>query len=162
MGCLQPACLWAQHERGSSWAEVAGSVLLILHLRAEHSPSLGSKGSWKTVIAEPLLSLGSSPPLISTLLALKKLVPWFTPNTRFHKAMWLLALWRDCCGPDWPACGPHRWAYQEAQGKECACSAGNSGLIAGSGRSPGGGNGNSLQYSCLDSSMDRGLVGYSP
>ena len=29
-------------------------------------------------------------------------------------------------------------------------------LIPGSGRSPGGGNGNPLQYSCLDNSMDRG------
>ena len=30
------------------------------------------------------------------------------------------------------------------------------GLIPGSGRSPGGGNGNPLQYSCLENSMDRG------
>ena len=28
--------------------------------------------------------------------------------------------------------------------------------ISGSGRSPGGGNGNSLRYSCLDNPMDRG------
>ena len=28
--------------------------------------------------------------------------------------------------------------------------------IPGSGRSPGGGNGNSLQYSCLEKPMDRG------
>ena len=32
----------------------------------------------------------------------------------------------------------------------------NSGLIPGSGRSPGVGNGSSLQYSCLENSMDRG------
>ena len=30
------------------------------------------------------------------------------------------------------------------------------GLIPGSGRSPGGGNGNLLQYSCLENPMDRG------
>ena len=30
------------------------------------------------------------------------------------------------------------------------------GLIAGSGRSPGKGNGNALQYSCLGNPMDRG------
>ena len=37
------------------------------------------------------------------------------------------------------------------------------GLIPGSGRSPGGGNGNPLQYSCLeDSHEQRSLVGYSP
>ena len=33
---------------------------------------------------------------------------------------------------------------------------GDSGLIPGSTRSPGGGNGNTLQYSCLKSPMDRG------
>ena len=40
-------------------------------------------------------------------------------------------------------------------GKESACSAGDLGLIPGSGRSPGERNGNPLQYSCLDNSMDR-------
>ena len=33
--------------------------------------------------------------------------------------------------------------------------AGDTGSIPGSGRSPGGGNGNPLQYSCLENSMDR-------
>ena len=33
---------------------------------------------------------------------------------------------------------------------------GDSGFICGSGRSPGGGNGNPLQYSCLGNSLDRG------
>ena len=33
---------------------------------------------------------------------------------------------------------------------------GDVGLIPGSGRSPRGGNGNPLQYSCLENSMDRG------
>ena len=36
------------------------------------------------------------------------------------------------------------------------CNAGDPGLIPGSGRSSGGGHGNSLQYSCLENSMDRG------
>ena len=40
-------------------------------------------------------------------------------------------------------------------GKESACNAGDPRLIPGSGRSPGGGHGNSLQYSCLENSMDR-------
>ena len=34
--------------------------------------------------------------------------------------------------------------------------AGDSGSIPGLGRSPGGGNGNPLQYSCLEDPMDRG------
>ena len=33
---------------------------------------------------------------------------------------------------------------------------GDVGLIPGSGRSPGGGDGSPLQYSCLENSMDRG------
>ena len=41
-------------------------------------------------------------------------------------------------------------------GKESPCNAGDPGLIPGSGRFPGEGNGNPLQYSCLENSMDRG------
>ena len=41
--------------------------------------------------------------------------------------------------------------------KESACSAGDMGLIPGSGRSPGEGNGYPLQYSCLENPMDRGV-----
>ena len=40
--------------------------------------------------------------------------------------------------------------------KASACNVGDLGLIPGSGRSPGGGNGNPLQYSCLENPMDRG------
>ena len=39
--------------------------------------------------------------------------------------------------------------------KNLPANAGDVGSIPGSGRSPGGGNGNPLQYSCLESSMDR-------
>ena len=44
-------------------------------------------------------------------------------------------------------------------GKESVCNAGDLSSIPELGRSPGEGNGNRLQYSCPDSSMDRG---YSP
>ena len=40
--------------------------------------------------------------------------------------------------------------------KESACNAGDLGSIPGSGRSPGEGNGNPLQYSYLENSVDRG------
>ena len=47
--------------------------------------------------------------------------------------------------------------------KVSACSSGDLGLIPRSGRSPGEGNGNPLQYSCLENPMHgRSLVGYSP
>ena len=41
-------------------------------------------------------------------------------------------------------------------GKESTCDAGDVGLIPELGRSPGEGNGNLLQYSCLENPMDRG------
>ena len=40
--------------------------------------------------------------------------------------------------------------------KKSACNAGDLGSIPGLGRFPGEGNGNPLQYSCLENSMDRG------
>ena len=49
-------------------------------------------------------------------------------------------------------------------GKESTCDARDVGWIPGSGRSPRGGNGNPLQYSCPENSMDRrawwATVGY--
>ena len=49
-------------------------------------------------------------------------------------------------------------------GKESACSAGDLGLVPWLGRSSGEGNGNPLQYPCLENIMDRGAwwVGCSP
>ena len=44
--------------------------------------------------------------------------------------------------------------------KEFACSEGGPGLIPGSGRSPGEGNGHPLQCSCLEDSMDREATVY--
>ena len=43
-----------------------------------------------------------------------------------------------------------------SDGKESACNAGDLGSIPGLGRSPGEGNGNPLQYPCMENSMDRG------
>ena len=42
-----------------------------------------------------------------------------------------------------------------SDGKASACNVGDLGSIPASGRSPGEGNGNPLQYSCLENSMDR-------
>ena len=44
-----------------------------------------------------------------------------------------------------------------SDGKESACNAGNLGSIPGLGRIPGEGNGNPLQYSCLENPMGRGV-----
>jgi len=64
-----------------------------------------------------------------------------------------------CCSP---------WGHKEldtteqlnnagdSEVKASACNAGDLGSIPGSGRSPGEGNGNPLQYSCLENPMDGG------
>ena len=49
--------------------------------------------------------------------------------------------------------GLTRWL----RGKESACNVGDPGSIPRSGRSPGEGNGNPLQYSCLENAMDRSV-----
>ena len=50
-----------------------------------------------------------------------------------------------------------------SDGKESVCNMGDLGLISGLGRSPGGGDGNPLQYSCLENPYgQRGLAGYNP
>ena len=49
------------------------------------------------------------------------------------------------------------WGFPHSSvGKESACNAADLGSIPGSGRSPGEGNGNPLQYCCLENRMDRG------
>ena len=60
------------------------------------------------------------------------------------------------------SCG-HVWGFAGgSDGKESTCYAEDLGSIPGSGKSPGEGNSYPLQYSCLESPMDRGLAGYSP
>ena len=49
-----------------------------------------------------------------------------------------------------------RHGLRLSRGSDSKESVGNVGLILGSGRSPGEGNGNPLQYSCLQNPMDRG------
>ena len=50
-----------------------------------------------------------------------------------------------------------------SDGKESVCNVGDRGSIPGLERSPGEGNGNLLQYSCLENPHgQRSLVGYSP
>ena len=66
---------------------------------------------------------------------------------------------RKCLPEDWG-----QWASLVAQTvKESACHAGGLGLIPGLGKSPRGGHGNLLQYSCLENPYgQRSLAGYSP
>ena len=67
-------------------------------------------------------------------------VNYISTDLKFEFVYWII-LWRFPGGSD---------------GKESACNTGDPVSIPGSGRSPGGRNGNPLQYSCLENSMDRG------
>ena len=72
----------------------------------------------------------------------------------------------DCCYQDVEDY-PRGWGFLDGSaGKDLAPNAGDTGdkdLTPWSGRSPGRGNGNPLQYSCLKKSLgQRSLAGYSP
>ena len=56
-------------------------------------------------------------------------------------------------------CTPGSGFSGGSYGKESACNAGDQGLTPGSGRSPRERNGYTLQYSCLENSVDRGPGG---
>ena len=76
----------------------------------------------------------------ATILMLKLFS--FPPRLGSHPYFHYLAAPNTCqqhCGSD---------------SEECACDSGDLGSIPGSGRSPGEGNGNPLQYSCLEKPMD--------
>ena len=70
-------------------------------------------------------------------------LPWGFPSDSEGKVS-------ACNARDLP-CGFLGWS----EDKVSACNAGNLGLIPRSGRSPGEGKGNPLQYSCLENAMDR-------
>ena len=73
--------------------------------------------------------------------------PWHSENT---SAIYILLLWIPS------SYGIIRGFPGSSEVKVSACNVGDPGSIPGSGRSPGEGNGNPLQYSCLENPMDRG------
>ena len=89
---------------------------------------------------------------------------WFSRQWMLaNKGQWWL---RDEKQMLWVLRSPQLNVWREALGHSCfpgssmvrnsPANIGDSGLILGSGRSPGGRNGNLLQYSCLGNAMDRG------
>ena len=77
--------------------------------------------------------------------------PWhFSLIIYLHFNMWIEV--KKLISPDFRVVGfPGR-----SEVKVSACNAGDLGSIPGLGRSPGEGNGNPFQYSCLENPMDRG------
>ena len=64
--------------------------------------------------------------------------------------------WVSCIAGRFPTTAPPQVFPGGSDGKELVCIAGGLGSIPGSGRSPEGGNGKQLQYSCLENPMGRG------
>ena len=103
-------------------------------------------------------SLGQEQPLEKGITTCSSILAWGIPwaekpgrlqSVGFSSKHYLFIL---CFGLPW-------WL----SGKESICNEGDPCLISGSGRAPGGGHGNPLQYSCLENPTDEGgLVGYSP
>ena len=63
---------------------------------------------------------------------------------------------------EWVAMPSSRASSQSRAQSQVSCNAGDVGSIPGSGRCPGRGHGNPLQYSCLENPWARSLVGYIP
>ena len=74
---------------------------------------------------------------------LKFLYPWYSNPLPGPACIWVLLVYK-------------RGFPGGSEGKASVCNAGDLGLIPGSGRSPGEGNSNPLQYSCLENPMDGG------
>ena len=72
--------------------------------------------------------------------------PWFPLNLSILDKQNLLLIHLSKFSP--------RWVLS---GKEIPCNAGDPGLIPGSGRSPGEGDGKLLQYSCLENPMGKAM-----
>ena len=103
----------------------------LIHLRRTSSGQvfahhLSSPFNPETLVYQPYCS----DPFVATLLS-GSLFPWLAYSQGLGFPRWL-------------------------SGKESACQAGDVGLMSGLERSPGEGNGNPLQYFCLDDPMGRG------
>ena len=86
-------------------------------------------------------------PMVESLKQCQECPGYFESPYKFNliSSFWILTGYPIYCG-----------LPGGSDGKESACNAGDPGLIPGLGRSPGEGNGNPFQYSCLENSMDRG------
>ena len=97
--------------------------------------------------------------VVSTVIATKIILQLFPVSNKTVPV--ILSQWQSCEETEvyqsnlkvtqcWPS------LVVLVDGKESTCNAGDLGLIPVSGRSPGEGNGNPLQNSCLENSTDRG------
>ena len=88
---------------------------------------------------------------IFTILSTRQITPAFAGYTHLLLLLYFLTFNQSCI-----FCVDLQEYPSDSDGKASDCDAGDLGLILGSGRSPGEGNGNPLQYSCLENPMDGG------
>ena len=96
---------------------------------------------------------------------------WWVVSTAFAKCQVFWKKTKSIAAGSWKLSAPGEdvkrphfllWSYRligfpgHSDSKESACNVGDKDSIPGSGRSPGEGNGDPLQYSCLENPMDRG------
>ena len=124
-----------------------------------------------TICAFPNMPEDFTPLYLSFSFPLAKI--WFSPQGIAHMAFFLGMAQTQNVKPRRTLWGT--WAQKSfclplvigfpdiSDGKASAWNAGDPGSIPGSGSSPGEGNGNPLQHSCMENPMDRvSLKGYSP
>ena len=138
--------------RDAMWQNKRRSLLPALG-----SLELGDRQASDKAVSPPVLEVGK----LSTLwanLQMSSFFLWFSVLEGFLK----LTCWAHSTSFLWVCLWNSLmlvcfiWSFPDgSDGKESACNAGDVGLIPGLGRSPGGGNGNPLQYSCLGNPTDR-------
>ena len=153
---LQCSCLENPRDGGAWWAAVYGVTQSRTRLKRRSSSSSSSRKKDIVLFFHYLTSFVKYVPILP-------LSPQNAESTFIIIRTLLLSQWDMgqpcslCEGAFTPVC------LGGSDSKESACNVGDLGLIPGLGRSPGGGHGNPLQYSCLENLHgQRILVGYGP
>ena len=163
LGCCNPSLCWDSWgaavtptlcwdsrgtERSGTLFVCSRSSAKRLSSRVWSEPSESGSASWLTTLCSevgvflwPLLPLTALPSQRATVVHTASWQRYCSPPA--------LDLVRQYCLIVFPVPGG-------LDGEESACRVGDLGLIPGSGRSLGEGNGSPLQYACLEDAMDRG------
>ena len=142
---MEPFMVWWMH------------LICVLFMHAFHSSSIG----WERGQVGPLFKLNQDWKARATVIfPLFLTQDYSVPELAFLQPLWFILTISDHFDPY----STFLWASLVAQMiKESSCNAEDLGSIPGLGRSPGGGHGNPLQYSCLENPHGwRSLEGYSP
>ena len=133
------------HSRGAWWATAHGAAKIHTWLSTTTTnslPIMKYQAFW-IIFTDTVFLLSPACPRLKCLPFLWAPVTSLGAIITFYCDNWIL----------FP---PRSQAAGGSDGKESACNGGDPGSIPGLGRSPGEENGNPLQYSCLENSMDRG------